>query len=448
MKLFNLFFKEKHFNEVVKGGAKVFIAKGLISLITLLTTIVMARYYGADIIGYVAIIGSTIGILSTLALLGHQTSVLRLIPEFIEKYCYGSTYQLYKKIAFIICVGTLLISLLFLSSLDILLANVFHQPELKIPFFISVIFLIVFVLQSYTLQVIRALKEIHFYIFNMIALPVLNLLILVFVTIFFYQPFNPIYTKIVATLCILLLSLLFIHYFFKTRSNLVSSHMETGSWTLLSISLPMLLASSLRVFMGHIDVLMLASYRSSEEVGLYSIAIKLSLFSTIVIQSVNTIAAPKFSELYHSHQLEKLTEIVNKSAKLIFILVSPIIVILFLFGKDIISLIFGVEFIDSNTALLILLVGFYCASIFGPNSLFLSMTGDQNILLVIISFTFLLNILLNILLIQKFGVLGAAFATSISLIFKNIFSTLYILKKHQINTSIFNFKGMFDVKNS
>jgi len=184
--------------------------------------------------------------------------------------------------------------------------------------------------------------------------------------------------------------------------------------------------------------LMIAKYLPATQVGLYHVALKIALLTTLIIQSVNTLSAPNYSELFHTKQTQELRKIITKTSILLFVLVSPIFLIFFFFGDAIISLTFGPIFSASNSSLLVLVSGFYIATLFGSNSLFLSMTGHQNTLLVLILITFILNVLLNTLLIPKFGIVGAAIATSSSIFIKNLMATLFIYHRHRINTSIFS----------
>jgi len=104
---------DKRFHEIFRGGAYVLIAKGIVSLLGLFTNLFMARYYGAEIIGYVATINSILAILITLSLLGNQTAILRFIPEFLNKYNFKTTYLLIRKLALVILLMATLLTVIF-----------------------------------------------------------------------------------------------------------------------------------------------------------------------------------------------------------------------------------------------------------------------------------------------------------------------------------------------
>ena len=99
--------------------------------------------------------------------------------------------------------------------------------------------------------------------------------------------------------------------------------------------------------------------------------------------------------------------------------------------------IFGNEFIVGKTALLILLFGQIINILCGSVGYILMMTNKQEILRNIIIFSAFLNIILNILLIPKYGINGAAISSAISVAVWNIYSLIYIYRKYGfITTSI------------
>ena len=67
------------------------------------------------------------------------------------------------------------------------------------------------------------------------------------------------------------------------------------------------------------------------------------------------------------------------------------------------------------------------------------MTGREKLFQNILLLALAINIGLNILLIPTYGILGAAIASTTSIVFWNLTSVVYIYKEHQVLT-FFNFK--------
>ncbi len=208
---------------------------------------------------------------------------------------------------------------------------------------------------------------------------------------------------------------------------------------ILKISLSMLLSSSLYIIMLWADTIMLGIFRSEEEVGVYNVAVKIATIMSITLFAINSIAAPKFSELFFKSDMKGLEKIVHLSTKLIFWSSFPILLVIFLFPSFILG-IFGEKFTLGVYALLILTAGQFVNAISGSVGYFLQMTGKQNVFQNILLGATVLNITLNYILIPKYGINGAALASMISMCFWNISSGLYIRAHFKILTFYIPFK--------
>ena len=72
----------------------------------------------------------------------------------------------------------------------------------------------------------------------------------------------------------------------------------------------------------------------------------------------------------------------------------------------------------------------------GSVAIILNMTGKEKVFRNIIFVALVINILLNLLLIPKFGIEGAAIASASSLIFWNLYSVYYVYKELGVMTFI------------
>jgi O-antigen/teichoic acid export membrane protein len=150
-------------------------------------------------------------------------------------------------------------------------------------------------------------------------------------------------------------------------------------------------------------------------------------------------AAPKFSDLYHSGKIEELFYVAQKSAKLIFWTTIPILLGFVILGRPALSIVFGHEFVVAYPALVLLVLGQFVNSISGSTGYFMNMTGNQNIMRNIMLFTTLVNIGLNLLLIPKKGIYGSAIAAMVSVSFWNISTLIYLKMKYGKTTGYFPF---------
>jgi len=194
---------------------------------------------------------------------------------------------------------------------------------------------------------------------------------------------------------------------------------------------PMAVSAASFLLMQSMDVLMLTKLTTYETVAYYSAAIKLTMIVAIVLASVNSVIAPQISEHYFSKQFNLLKENIKKGTRLIFLVTFPLIIALALLPTLALSF-FGEDYVSAKSALLILLVGQVVNALCGSVGIYLNMTGKQKSFQLILVSALILNIVLNYVLIPKFGMVGAAIATSASMILWNITAVVYVYKKDKI----------------
>lgn len=178
---------------------------------------------------------------------------------------------------------------------------------------------------------------------------------------------------------------------------------------------------------------MLGIFRTTEDVGIYNVAIKLSMITSMILASINTVVAPRFAEFYGKKDFYSLKSLAQKSTKLIFFFSLPIFLFYVLFANWCMSL-FGSEFEKGSYALIILSLGQLINAITGSVGLILMMTGRQREHLNLILIMTLSNIVLNAILIPKYGLLGAALATSLSMSIGNILGVFWVKKYYGFYT--------------
>jgi O-antigen/teichoic acid export membrane protein len=154
-------------------------------------------------------------------------------------------------------------------------------------------------------------------------------------------------------------------------------------------------------------------------------------------------AAPRFSELFHTGKMDELFHVAKKSTKLILWTTTPIMLALLLFGVYILRYLYGDVFTVSYPALVILLIGYFISMASGVNGLFMNMTGNQKTFRNIMLFAAGANIGLNVILIPALGIYGAALATTISLSVWNITTLICMKRKFGRTTGYFPFWEMF-----
>ena len=195
----------------------------------------------------------------------------------------------------------------------------------------------------------------------------------------------------------------------------------------------MMLSSSVLLLMAWSDTIMLGIFKTEVDVGVYNVALKLAMSTGIVLGAVNSIVAPKISETFNNDRIDEFRKLIKKSTRIIFFCTFPILIILLLFPKLLLSF-FGAEFVIARTTLLILLIGQVVNAMSGSVGFILQMTGKEKVYQNILLIALLSNIGLNLYLIPRYGIEGAAIASAFSLLLWNFSSVYYIYRKYQVLT--------------
>ncbi len=201
----------------------------------------------------------------------------------------------------------------------------------------------------------------------------------------------------------------------------------------LRSGLPLMFLGSMKIINSRTDVLMLGALQGTEAVGIYVVVNRLSSLIIFVLTALNTVLAPNIASLYAEGKIEQLQRIITKAFQVIVLVSLPIVTCLIIFGNNIL-LFFGSDFIQGKNALNILIIAQLFSALAGSVSLLLTMSGHEKFTVITVGATAALNVFLNALLIPRWQVEGAATATAISMISRNILNFIWVKKKLGIST--------------
>jgi O-antigen/teichoic acid export membrane protein len=187
----------------------------------------------------------------------------------------------------------------------------------------------------------------------------------------------------------------------------------------LAISLPILLVESFYLLLSYTDVLVLQQFRSSEEVGVYFAVVKTLALVSFIHYAMSATTAHRFAEYHALGDKERLSAYVAHAIKWTFWPSLAATVLLLALGKPLLWL-FGAQFVGGYDIMFIAAIGLVVRSAIGPVERLLNMLGHQHICALAYALAFVMNVVLCIALVPRFGGHGAAAATSISLVFETV----------------------------
>lgn len=199
---------------------------------------------------------------------------------------------------------------------------------------------------------------------------------------------------------------------------------------MLQFGVKVFAAGSINLINNRIDIIIIGLYLTSADLGYYTVAISLSSFFWLIPLSIQTITGPATSTYWKEKNQIAINYMLDKSMKYCTILLVLIGLGVGFFAEYIITVIFAKkEFISAVLPLQILLIGTVIrGSIAQPIGGSLSGIGRPGVDLITVAVISIINITMDIILVPKIGIIGAAIATTISLS-SGSFVTLYYVRK-------------------
>lgn len=163
------------------------------------------------------------------------------------------------------------------------------------------------------------------------------------------------------------------------------------------------------------DIVILGVFLPSEQVGIYQVASRLVIVAALAVNPLNSSFAPRAADLWHRRRLDVLQRSYTATVNWTLRISLPAFVILALFPRPLLR-VFGPDFVQGEAVILILLGGQLLHLATSSSAIVLNMT-DRNLLNMFDSAASLvLNVGLNVLLIPVWGISGAAWAWTASLV--------------------------------
>lgn len=429
--------KDKNFIELLKGSSISLFLKVFGMLFGYLIMVFITNYYGAEEWGIYSLCITVLSISILLPKFGFDNSLVRIITELkINNNNKEIIKVVYKSLFISIIISFVIIFIINVFS-DFLAEEVLKKAKMK-PY----IKLISFTILPITILTIinatfQALKKIV--LFMLFQTTLINIVFLFLLMLVYWKQFNiPLFKLYFLSVSItVVIAMLFLKFnLSQNQETPIEKEQKYSFKKIINISTPMLLSNSFALLMSWSDILLLSYYQETTDIGIYNSSLKLALLSTIPLIAVNSIATPKIVEFFSKKDSEGLKDTVQKSTKMIFFTSTPILLILMIFSKQLLSLL-GDEFIVGYMALIYLCLSRFINAISGSVGFIMQMTNQQRTYQNVILVAFFINLILNFILIPKYSYNGAAIASSIAMVFWNI-ALIMIIKKRLGFWTIYN----------
>jgi O-antigen/teichoic acid export membrane protein len=184
--------------------------------------------------------------------------------------------------------------------------------------------------------------------------------------------------------------------------------------------LPLSALAGLQMISHNTDILMLGTLASDTEAGLYRVALSGANIALFGLTTINLVLQPYFAQSCSEGDHRQLQRLAAAGARFSLLLSLPFLAVFWFGGTWLLSLIYGEAYAGAFWALILLCLGQTVNAFFGSVGNLLTMSGREWIAVSGLVLSTLVNVGLNWLLIPRYGIEGAAFATGLSIAAWNI----------------------------
>jgi O-antigen/teichoic acid export membrane protein len=400
--LYNQFLK----NKLLKETFWSFLSKGSAFVLFLVFNVFLSRTLGVENFGKWSFYFSIISIISVLSYFGINNASNKFIAQFNKTIFIKDVINSSIKIRFFI---SLIFSVVFLIFSQIILIN-YGNLEMKRFFLCATPFIFLSGFVEYLKSVFSGLHRIKFNFIITILEYGFKLIFILFLVILSTKLWVVMGSLVLSLFITSLIGLYLLYNFFYNSLKQTGKDFKKK---ILQYSYPLLIISLGSLALTEIDTVMIGLLSSSYEVGVYAIAKQIILKLPHISFAIALGTMPIFAKITEENKEElkkKFLKIIKINA-LIFTIVCVLLVFL---SPFFIPLIFGVAYKASVLPLQILSIYlFFLASSIILNN-FLDYSGKAKKRAIHMSITLCFNVLLNLILIPKYGSVGAAISTTIS----------------------------------
>jgi len=188
---------------------------------------------------------------------------------------------------------------------------------------------------------------------------------------------------------------------------------------IFTFSVPLLTSDLAMVLRGSLTVVLIQILSTTTAVAEFRAVLPVAIQNLFVATSFRFIFTPGAARHYARGDRVALNDLYWQTAAWIAILAFPLFALCIGFPEPLSVLLFGEEYRSSGLILGILCLGYYVNGSMGFNSLTLRVFNRVRFLALTDLSTAALNLVLAVVLIQRFGAIGAAVATSGTFILQN-----------------------------
>jgi O-antigen/teichoic acid export membrane protein len=182
---------------------------------------------------------------------------------------------------------------------------------------------------------------------------------------------------------------------------------------------PLVVMATIQALQGQAGMLVLGLLAPASAVGVYGQATRGATLVVFFLNAALPAVAPVVADLYEAGDRAGLEKVVQRTARTTTMLSLPVALGLIVFGRWFLA-IFGPAFVAGAPALAVLCVAQMANVAYGPVGTVLIMTGHERVVARVVGIAAIVNIVVSVSLIPRFGIMGSAIGSAVSVVLWNV----------------------------
>jgi O-antigen/teichoic acid export membrane protein len=209
---------------------------------------------------------------------------------------------------------------------------------------------------------------------------------------------------------------------------------------LFRFSAPLLTTNLVYMIRTQLVIILLEYFRSTLDVAAFRAVQPIADLNTTVIQSFALLFMPAMARLIAKKDQKGIDDLYWQNAIWITIISFPIFLVTFALAQPLTILLFGERYAESGLIMALMAIGYYFNAALGFNADTLRIYGKLRYTVATDFLSMLMSVGLNLLLIPRFGAVGAAIGTCGTLVIYNILN--HIGLKLATNIDLFQWRHL------
>tara|TARA_B100001115_G_C15843568_1_gene423796 strand:- start:832 stop:2109 length:1278 start_codon:yes stop_codon:yes gene_type:complete len=418
-----------NFFKILSKISKPVVYNSLGSLFGILSTILIARYFGSEKLGTVVLSLKILKILTVICLFGFRQQIIKNISIFLKNKKFFQASNMIRNAKFFSSITSIFIilSFIFISQFQL---NFYVRDSNLIPFLQIFIFSLFFIvntkLNSFILISLKKFDK--------------SVLFDGFFNTFFVLLFLVLVLTLEIQVSIQILAFIYltsrlVNYFisnFSIKNKRLKSNQLNIDLSLIKKGKNFFQITVLNALIVNIDLIIISIILTPFEVAVYAVCTRISNILSLVSYVISSIVSPNIATNFSDNKLYFLRNYLLKFLFFTILLGSLFSFLASFMSSQILSL-WGSNFVIFSNVLIVMIVGSTIQFVFSPYIHFLSLTGNQKKEFNLTSFVSIIYLVSLYLLTFYYGLVGSSYAFLIKNLFLNL--SKFIISNHLLNKS-------------